>query len=142
MAKVPANMKKLIEQRDLLMKEMDALRNKVLGLEMAIALLDGSGEPVESIRTRSSTSVKAVLLGFLKEVGLSGLHAQQAIEMADRRGLTLNLGSVSSTLSRFKNDGIVKYDGERYRLNEYSRAPDQPSANVVEYPGPGWGRTG
>lgn len=140
MSKVPANMKKLIEQRDLLLKEMDALRNKIAGLEMAISLLAGSGEPVESTRSRSSTSVKSVLLDMLKEVGTSGLNAPQAVDMANRRGMTLNLGSVSSTLSRFKTDGAVKYDGERYRLAEFVREPVQPVANVVEHPG--WARNG
>lgn len=134
MAKVPANMRKLIEQRDLLLKEMDAIRNKIAGLEMAISLLDGSGEPSESIRTRSTTSVKAVILDLLREVGTSGLNAQQAVEMANRRGLTLNLNSVSSTLSRFKHDGAVKYDGDRYRLAEFVREPLQPVAMVVDHP--------
>jgi hypothetical protein len=54
--------------------------------------------------------------------------------MANRRGITINVGSASSTLSRFKSDNIVRYDGERYRLSEYVRDPVQPVAQVVEHP--------
>ncbi len=35
---------RLIQQRDQLLIEIEALRNKVIGLEMAIALFDGDGE--------------------------------------------------------------------------------------------------
>jgi hypothetical protein len=118
MAKVPANMQRLIDQRDMLLREMDALRNKIAGLEMAISLLDGGGA-TPTVRTRSGKSVKTVLLDLLKEVGTTGLSAPQAVEMANRRGVTLNPGSVSSTLSRFKNENIVKFDNERYRLPEF-----------------------
>jgi hypothetical protein len=136
MAKVPGTMKKLIEQRDLLLREMDALKNKIVGLEMAIALVGGTGEPVETSRARSSTSVKAVLIDLLSEVGTSGLTATQAVEMANRRGVTLNINSVSSTLSRFKGDGAVVRDGDRYTLKAFVR--EQPSStNVVEHPANG-----
>lgn len=140
MSKVPASMKKLIAQRDLLLKEMDALRNKIAGLEMAIALVGGNDEPTENSRRRSSASVKAVLLDLLTEVGTTGLTAAEAVELANRRGKTLNINSVSSTLSRFKGDGAVVRDGDRYTLKEYVREPLQPVANVVEHPASGWTR--
>lgn len=139
MARTPANMKKLIEQRDLLLKEVDALRNKIAGIELAISLLDGTGEPSAAAAQRSTTSVKAVLLDLLKEVGTSGLTAHEAVDIANRRGLTLKLGSVASTLSRFKADGAVVRDGDRYTAKEYVRHELQPVAKVVGHPASKWG---
>ena len=60
------------------------------------------------------------ILGMLEEVGTTGLNAASAVELANRRGQTIQGGSVSSTLSRFKKDGIVDYDGDRYRLPKYA----------------------
>jgi len=50
--------------------------------------------------------------------------------MANKRGITLNSGSVSSTLSRFKNDGIAVLEGNRYILKEY--ADKRAAENVHE----------
>lgn len=128
MAKVSANMQKLIEQRDLLLKDIEALRNKVSGIEMAIALLDNTNQPAVS-STKSSNSVKNVVLDLLNEVGTTGLSAISAVDIASRRGISLNQGSVSSTLSRFKADNVVTYDGDRYRLRKF--AAEQSRAGQV-----------
>ena len=37
-----------------------------------------------------------------------------------KRGIELDRGSVSSLLSRLKKDGVLFYDGSRYRLKEYA----------------------
>lgn len=118
-------MQRLITQRDQLLKEIEALRNKVAGLELAISLLEGDG----TVSGKSGRSVKTVLIDLLKEVGTSGLNAAGAVELANRRGITLNTASVSSTLSRFKKDGIVVLDGDRYRLPQFVQHV-APSENV------------
>jgi hypothetical protein len=126
MAKVTrADMQRLLDQRDQLLREIEALRHKVAGIEMAIALLDNSGDAKSA--PRSSRSVKAVVLDLLKEMGTTGLNTLTVVEMANRRGITLNAASVGSTLSRFKRDGIVTLHGDRYRLREY----DQPTDTIV-----------
>jgi hypothetical protein len=112
------HMQTLIEHRDQLLKEIEALKNKVSGIEMAISLID-SGASYPSTGRRSAKSVKTVLLDLLKEVGTTGLSAATAVEMANRRGITLNAGSVGSTLSRFKKDGIVALDGDKYKLPQF-----------------------
>ncbi len=114
--RVNQNVQRLIDQRDKLLREIEAIKNKVWGLEMAISLLES---PADREPSRSGASVKGVLLDLLNECGTTGLNAISAVEMANRRGVTLKQASVSATLSRFKADGIVDYDGDRYRLKEY-----------------------
>lgn len=128
MARTKADMQRLIDQRDQLLKEIEALRNKVVGIEMAIALLDGENATSSA---RSSRSVKTVVLDLLKEVGTTGLSATSAVEMAHRRGITLHSGSVGSTLSRLKGIGIVVLQGNRYVLSDYAVKSEQHSQMTV-----------
>lgn len=122
MATTKADMQRLIAQRDQLIKEIEALRNKVSGIEMAISLLEGDTAVAPTGKRQSG--LKTLILGMLEEVGTTGLNAASAVELANRRGQTIQGGSVSSTLSRFKKDGVVEYDGERYRLPKYVRKGD------------------
>jgi CRP-like cAMP-binding protein len=132
MAKVTrADMQRLLDQRDQLLREIDALRHKVSGIEMAIALLDNTGDAKGT--PRSTRSVKTVVLDLLQELGTTGLNATTAVEMANRRGISLNAASVSSTLSRFKRDGIVSLHGDKYRLSEF----DAPKESTIR---PLWGQ--
>jgi len=132
-ARTKADMQRLIDQRDQLLREIEALRNKVAGIEMAITLLDGDKQ---SASLQSQRSVKAVLLDLLKEVGTSGLSAANAVEMANRRGITLHAGSVGSTLSRLKSMEAVVLQGNKYVLAEYaSKAEARPSITLVQ---PAW----
>jgi hypothetical protein len=128
MATTKADMQRLIAQRDQLLKEMEALRNKVAGIELAISLLE-SDATVKATGKRQS-GLKALILGMLEEVGTTGLNAATAVEMANRRGITIQAGSVSSTLSRFKKDEIVAYDGDRYRLLKFVPKAEAPSGEV------------
>lgn len=132
MARSKADMQRLIAQRDQMLREIEALKNKVSGLEMAIALLENEGVNARQFSMRHS--VKTVLLDLLKEVGASGLSAATAVEMANRKGITLHSGSVSSTLSRFKKDEIVAFDGQRYRLATAPAASEGFRSVIVE----GW----
>lgn len=124
--------KKLMEQRDQLLRQVEALNNKIAGLEMAIALVDNSEtareEGVEA--NVRKVNVKATVLDLLEEVGTTGLNAVTAVEIAERRGMSLDKGSVSSLLSRFKRDGIVVYDNDKYRLKKFAQQP-RPHMRVV-----------
>lgn len=133
MARKNADMQKLIEQRDQLLREMEALRNKVVGLEMAINLINTDGT---SATGKSQKSVKGVLLTLLREVGMGGLTASAAVEMANRRGITLHAGSVGSTLSRLKSMGVAVLDGNRYILSDFMPKEEKPVLSVVQ---PAWG---
>jgi hypothetical protein len=122
--KMKANVQRLLEQRDKLLVEIDALKNKVAGLEMAIGLLgnedDSQGQPLSA---GARLNLKATILDLLKEAGTTGLNATSAVEIAARRGITLNRGSVASNLSRMVKDKAVTYDGTRYRLPEFTARP-------------------
>ncbi len=114
---------RLLKERDLLLRERDAIENKILGLERAIALIaDDSGAEAGNHGGRR-TATKGVILDLLKDVGTTGLNAIAAVDLANARGITLDKASVSSLLSRLKKDEIVTYDGEKYRLKEFSASP-------------------
>jgi hypothetical protein len=118
MASTKDNMKALIEQRDRLLLELEALRNKIAGLDLAISILQqgspkGSNNPVSVSRR---TGVKGFVLDLLGERGSAGLTAAVTVEIAGARGVLMDRASVSSLLSRLKQDGIVEYDGSVYRL--------------------------
>jgi hypothetical protein len=106
--------RKLIEQqRDRLLGEIEALKNKVAGLELALSLMGADERNVPAKHERTRGGLKQTLTEMLREAGTSGLNAATAVEMAERRGVFLDQQSVSSTLSRMKgaelrgNCGIV-----------------------------------
>lgn len=124
MASRVTELKMLADQRARLMSEMEALRNKIAGLDMAIALLRGDqseeGVPSPSKRAKRG-NVKEAVLDLISESGEAGLSATDCVAAARAsRGLDLDRGSVSSLLSRLKKDEVLFYDGERYRLKKYA----------------------
>lgn len=119
--KADAMMKqRLLDERARLLRQRDALENQICGLERAIELLDEP--PDEESPQQGRGKLKTLVLDMLREVGTTGLNAATAMEMADRRGLVIAKDSVSSLLSRLKKDDVVQYDGEKYRLTEFSRS--------------------
>lgn len=124
--KVEMQQRKLIEQqRDRLLGEIEALKNKVVGLEMALSLLGGEEQTDTTKPERGRMGLKQTLTELLREAGTSGLNAITAVEIAERRGMHLDRQSVSSTLSRMKADGLLEYNGDRYRLVQFSNLSHQ-----------------
>jgi DNA-binding PadR family transcriptional regulator len=115
-------MKMLIEQRDKLLKEIEALRHKVEGLEMAMGLIGGQNDEASTLRAggKRRSNVKGLIIGLLTEAGTSGLNAISTVERASRKGVILPRPTASSILSRLKADGVAVYDGNVYRLKEFS----------------------
>jgi CRP-like cAMP-binding protein len=123
MASSKAQMNRLLEQRARLAAEIDALRNKLEGLDMAIQLLSSdddttSSEAVHNDVSRPSrrANVKGITLQLLEESGSEGLSSNDVVERAQNRGHSLDRGSVSSLLSRLKKEGTLIYDGTKYYL--------------------------
>ena len=133
MAKKAEMKRKLLEQRDQILAEIEALRNKVKGLEMAIALVDGDNVIAETSRAPRRSGTKGTILDMLGEVGTTGLNGTSAVEMAARRGVHLDKQSVSSLLSRLKRDKIVVHEGDNYKLAQFAtrQGADVPSLKVV-----------
>jgi hypothetical protein len=124
---------RLIQQRDQLLIEIEALRNKVVGLEMAIALFDGDGEAPTPTSSKKRSAMKDTILDLLNEVGTTGLNGLIAVEIAERRGIHLDRQSVSSLLSRLKADGAVVYEGQRYKLKQFAgSSPSELPLRVVK----------
>jgi len=97
---------------------------RIEGLLEALRLQGGApcAEPEESIPKRTRRGdLKGAVLELAERVGDKGLTAEECVTMAqDIRGIKLRLGSVSSQLSRLKNDNIMFFDGQRYRLKQFA----------------------
>lgn len=116
-------MKPLEELRDKLKADIATLQAQLEGVEMSLRALNGedaSTLTARGKRTRAPRSnVKQYLLTLLDEVGADGLNASSAVERATAKGDQIERGTVSSLLSRLKNDGVVFYDGSVYRLTKH-----------------------
>jgi hypothetical protein len=120
-----ANLKLLVEERDRLLAQIEAMKHKVSGLEFAISMLDHQedGNQGTTLDASKRGKAKAVLLDLLKEAGTTGLNAASAVEIAARRGIRLERGTAASNLSRMKADRVVTYDGDKYRLPQFTGVP-------------------
>jgi hypothetical protein len=125
--------RKAIErQRDRLLIEIEALRNKVAGLELALSLMGAeSAAPEEREKTKENRGLRQTLTDLLREAGTTGLNATSAVDTAQRRGAHLDRQSVASTLSRMKRDGDVTYNGDRYKLTQFASPTQDTSADIV-----------
>jgi len=110
-------MKALEDRLSRIRSEMAKLRiQEELVLDM---MREARGEPTLKKRAKRA-NVKRTVLDLLTAVGERGLNAAIAVDMAAKDGIDLDRGSVSSLLSRLKNEGTVTYDNEVYRLKEHS----------------------
>jgi hypothetical protein len=107
-------LRQLISERDKLQAEIEALRNKVGGLEIAIKLVSDEGSQTPA--TERISRVSETLVNLLRSAGDNGLKPKEAIELAERNGKHLNRGSVYSLLNRMERTGVVVHENARYRL--------------------------
>jgi len=123
MSKAP-KMKDMRERLDSIRREIEKLQAQ------ESLLLDMMGEePIKTATKRAPKgSVKVRVLELLESQGRSGLNAAKAVELSEANGDALDRGSVSSLLSRLKQDDVVVYDGSNYRLKKYTGMPTMPSA--------------
>jgi hypothetical protein len=105
----------LVNKRDQLVAEIEALRNKIAGLEIAIKLISEGSEQVAS-PIAGKVRVSETILSLLRESGETGLKPKAAIELAAGRGISLNRGSVYSLLNRMERAGTVVREDARYKL--------------------------
>ena len=130
--KVDMQRKAIEGQRDRLLAEIEALKNKVAGLELALSLLGNDAKADEVPRAeRARGGIKQILMDLLREAGTTGLNATTAVEIAERRGIHLDRQSVSSTLSRMKGEQLVHYNGDRYRLVQFATVDSRPFQSGV-----------
>ncbi len=119
MSKAP-KMKDMKDRLENIRREIEKLRAQ------ESLLLDMMGEEPTKIAAKRAPkgSVKVRVLKMLEAQGGSGLNAAKAVELSQADGEALDRGSVSSLLSRLKQDDVVAYDGSNYRLKKYVGMPN------------------
>jgi hypothetical protein len=127
MARITAQMQQLTELRERLMSQiaqhqraLEALQNQLLGVEASMKAL--SNAP----KTSSDRNVKSIVLEIVREAGGVGVTASEVIARAAVKGRQLKSTSVSSLLSRYKSEGTLRFDGERYFIS----SPQESSFKV------------
>lgn len=117
MAKGPT-MKALEARLDGVMRDIEKLQAQADLLRDMMR--EARGEPKVKARAPRS-NVKQTVLALLDEAGADGINATIAVERAAQNGTSLERGTVSSLLSRLKNEGVVVYDGTVYRLEKFKQ---------------------
>ena len=113
-------MQKLHDLRDSLLaeinqreRELEALRNKLKGIDASIAAVGGASLSPEP-RRRTRRNVKGTVMDLIVKAGGAGVTAHEIVDQAAANGRQLDRPSVSSLLSRLKREGVLSFDGERY----------------------------
>lgn len=117
-------MQSLQDRLDSIRRDLDrALRevDKIRALEALILDMqrEAKGEPKVKLRAPRS-NVKQTVLALLEAAGAAGINAAMAVEKTAKEGIAMDRGTVSSLLSRLKNEGVVWYDGSVYRLAKFA----------------------
>lgn len=122
-----ANLRLLEDRRNQLRADLGAVKARLDEVESLIRAMGGEGasEPsiapsaAEPARTRRG-DLNNLVLSLCEQAAEAGLSSAECVERASRAGTALKPASVSSLLSRLKADGVLMYDGERYRLKRFA----------------------
>jgi hypothetical protein len=118
-------MKRLQEERERLLAQMEALRNQIVGIDRAIAVLEGTEYKTPEARPRERTrNVKDIVLGLLADAGTGGLSVNQVLEKALAKGSELDRGTVSSLLSRLKREHTLDLETGQYFIRPPTQGGD------------------
>lgn len=118
MSRKTEQMKKLIEDRDRLAKQIEALTWELKGMDRAIAAMKGeaAAQPESAERKPRSRNVKETVLTLVQRAGQEGLNVNDLLVAAQRENIHLERGTVSSLLSRFKRENVLDMRDGRYFL--------------------------
>ena len=121
-------MKRLQEERERLLAQMEALRNQIVGIDRAIAVMEGTEfSPLKERQRARSHNVKDTVLGLVSAAGSAGLSVNQVLDGAKVKGIVLDRGTVSSLLSRLKRENTLDMKDGRY----FIRPPVQSAGSKV-----------
>lgn len=121
----------ILRDLDLAMREVERIKAQEELIRDMIR--EARGEPRVKLRAPRS-NVKQTVLQLLEQAGAVGLNAATAVETAAKAGVTIERGTVSSLLSRLKNEGVVVYDGSVYRLASF-KADTGPNVHPLRTSG-------
>jgi hypothetical protein len=96
---------------------------RIEGLKEALRIQNGEfGLPTPENRQRRMRrgNLKETVLDLAAQVAEVGMTGEECVALAKSKGIDLVPASVSSLLSRLKTDGILFFDGQKYRLKQYS----------------------
>lgn len=101
-------------------EEIQRLANKLERLRAAKMMLEEEQEQTEQPPQRRQQhvgSVAELIMSIVRDSGNDGTDARSIVETArDRHGVNLNRASVSSMLSRWKKDGKLRRENNRYKI--------------------------
>ena len=103
----------ILRDLDLAMREVEKIKAQEELIRDMIR--EAKGEPKVKL-SAPRANVKQTVLQLLEQAAADGLNAATAVERAAKAGVAIERGTVSSLLSRLKNEGVVVYDGTVYRL--------------------------
>jgi hypothetical protein len=118
-------LQQLIDERDRLAAEVEALRNKVAGLEIAIGLISGDPKQTSSPLASGKVRVSDTIVNLLRDSGEIGLKPRALVELAAARGISLNRGSVYSLLNRMEHAGSIVHENTCYKLKEQAKRGEE-----------------
>lgn len=109
--------------------QMAALKRESRELKIALAALGGDNpKPNVSAGSRRPT-IKQMIVAVLGEFG--GATSESIIGLVkENHDVDVPRSSMSPQLSRLKNDGVVEFDGQLWRLASESQPPDGNGADA------------
>lgn len=118
MSRKNEQMKHLLEARERLAKQIEALTYELRGMDRAIAAMKGEvSAPQEAPERRTrARNVKETVLALVQKAGHEGLNVNELLLSAQREKIHLERGTVSSLLSRFKRENVLDMKDGRYFL--------------------------
>lgn len=134
MASMKEQMQRLIDLREKYLgainqhqRSIEALQNQLAGIDAAMRAL--GAEP--GVAPAPQRNVKRTVLEIVHAAGKVGVTASEVIAAAAAKGRSLKAGSVASLLSRFKQENVLTFDGERYYA-AVPQTPQEPPLKIVK----------
>jgi hypothetical protein len=125
-------MKMLEERRRQIDAEINHLMIRRAEIDLMLARAKGESESAPTTEPpKRRRNVKKTVMELVDVAGSAGVTAAEIVDRANALGRELDRQSVSSLLSKFKSQGALTFDGERYYPASKAPPPDSPPLRVV-----------